>query len=79
MKEKFNKIRKENKTKFFLELGAKTGCDPHNIQSNWFGKLFFKIPKNHVETSEKFLDTFLEWQKEKFIDDRNRDIKYFGK
>lgn len=77
MKDKFNKIKKDNKAKFFLELGNKTGCDPHNIKCNWFGKLFFKIPKNKVDTTEKFLDTFLEWQSEKIESEKLLDVKYF--
>ena len=76
MKDKFKKVK--DRKKLFLLISEKTGCDPRSIQNNWFGSLVIKIPKNWANWTDTFLDRFLEMEKEKFIDDRNRDIKYFG-
>lgn len=76
MKDKFKRIK--DRQYFFLLLSELTGCKPKSIENNWFGKLFIAVPKNFENTVDILLDKFIEMEKEKFIDDRNRNIKYFG-
>ena len=77
MKEKFKKVK--DKQTFFKLISEKTGVMPQNISSNWFGRGFIVVPKNWILWTDDFLDRYLELEKEKAIDDKNRLIKYFGK
>ena len=77
MKEKFKKIK--DRHYFYSLVSDHTGCNPKNIEKNWFGGLFLAVPKNWIDWCDTFLDKFLDYEKEKTISDNQLKEKYFGK
>ena len=73
---KFKKIK--DKAYFYQVLAEKTGCDPRSIRSNWFTTLFSRVPKNHIEITEKILQEMHNYEKDCEEAIKKIRIKYFG-
>jgi len=73
---KFKKIK--DKAYFYQVLAEKTGCDPRSIRSNWFTTLFSRVPKNHIEITEKILQEMPAHEKECEEAIKKIRIKNFG-
>lgn len=77
MKEKFKKVK--DRYEFYSLLAKETGCDIHNVSSNWFVRKYLAVPKAYLEMAEKLLDKFLEFEAEKQKAVKKLHTKYFGK
>jgi len=73
------KIKEKYRQKFYQELAIHTGCHPGSIATNWFGRKYLGVPKNRIDEVEKFIDKFMEWQKESLELEKKLEIKHFGK
>lgn len=77
MKEKFKKVK--DRHGFYKLVSDHTGCNPKNIEKNWFGGLFIAVPKNWITWCETLLDKYLQFEQEKTIINQQLHEKYFGK
>lgn len=76
MKEKFNKIK--NRPEFYLDAGKKFETKPSNIESNWFGKRFVAVPRGMEDAVEKFIDKYIEMEKDNEKTKLINKQKYLG-
>ena len=73
---KFKKIK--DKAYLYQVLAEKTECDPRSIKNNQFSTLFSRVPKNHIEITEKILQEMPAHEKECEETIKKIRIKNFG-
>jgi len=77
MKKKYQRI--ENKADFCNELAKLFSVNPENVYKNWFSKLFMSLPKGIKEIEvDKFMDKYIDYEKEKESNNKKLHTKYFG-